>query len=55
LQAGRASSPKVQSVVGLGTLVFRDVSSLSGTLKMENGTSVTIGNWIKTLHLGAFT
>jgi len=37
---------------GLGTLVFRDASSLSGTLKMENGTSVTVGNWIKTLHLG---
>jgi hypothetical protein len=49
---GRVLLPKVQSVSGLGTLVFRDVSSLSGTLKMENGTSVTIGNWIKTLHWG---
>jgi len=38
--------------MGLGTLVFRDASSLSGTLKMENGTSVTVGNWIKRLHLG---
>jgi len=54
LLTGRALLPKVQSVVGPGTLVFRDVSSLSGTLKMENGTSVTIGNWIKTLHLGQF-
>jgi hypothetical protein len=55
LLTGRALLPEVQSAMDLGTLVFRDVSSLSGTLKMENGTSVTIGNWIKTLHLGVFT
>jgi hypothetical protein len=36
--------PEVQFAMGPGTLVFRDASSLSGTLKMENGTSVTIGN-----------
>src|SRR4051812_27374115 len=28
---GRALLPKVQSVAGLGTLVFRDASSLSGS------------------------
>jgi hypothetical protein len=44
LLTGRALLPEVQSVAGLGTLVFRDVSSLSGTLKMENGTSVTMVN-----------
>jgi hypothetical protein len=36
--------PEVQFAVRPGTLVFRDASSLSGTLKMENGTSVTVGN-----------
>jgi len=54
LPAGRALLPKVQSVAGLGTLVFRDASSLCGTLQAANGTSVTVGNWIKTLHLGGF-
>jgi len=44
LQTGRALLPEVQFAVRPGTLVFRDASSLSGTLKMENGTSVTVGN-----------
>jgi len=46
---------KVQSVAGLGTLVFRVGSSVSGTRKLANGTSVTIGNWAKTPVFGQVT
>jgi hypothetical protein len=47
--------PKVQSVMGLGTLVFRVGRSVSGTRKLENGTSVTTGDrGKKTLYLGTF-
>src|SRR5258707_7814912 len=36
--------PEVQLTVCLSTVAFRDASSLSGTSKTANGTSVTIGD-----------
>jgi hypothetical protein len=46
---------KVQPVTDLGTLVFRVGSSVSGTRKLENGTSVTIAYWAKTPVFGQVT
>ena len=52
---GRALLPKVQSVAGLGTLVFRVGRSVSGTAKTANGTSVTTEYLRETVALGGFT